>query len=153
MSSIGTPAPHGDPRGAVTGSSVVSTGRGTRARDVARALVSTHTGVVGAVLVGLMVIGALAAWFGLTPYDPIEQRPVDRLKAPSGSYSGFSKWGTRPAPVTRPAWRFRSSRSSPARTNAKIRVCRRTPSPTPVAASRRCDSASSASCSPGFKSR
>ena len=86
MSSIGTPLPHGDPSAAVAGSSVVSPGRGTGARDVARALVSTRTGVVGTVLVALMVIGALAAWFGLTPYDPIDQRPVDRLKAPSGTF-------------------------------------------------------------------
>lgn len=51
-----------------------------------RRLLRSPSGLVGAVLVGVIVAAALAALAGLTPDDPIAQHPLDRLRAPSAAH-------------------------------------------------------------------
>jgi peptide/nickel transport system permease protein len=51
-----------------------------------RRLARSRSGLVGLILTGLIGIAALIALLHLTPYDPISQRPVDRLQGPSSSY-------------------------------------------------------------------
>lgn len=51
-----------------------------------KALLRSPNGLIGLVLTAFVVLGALAALLGFTPYDPNEQHPLDRLKGPSGSY-------------------------------------------------------------------
>ncbi len=61
-------------------------GRAASARDLVRSLLRSRTGLVAVVIVALFVVAALVAALGLTPYDPVDQRPADRLQPPSGSY-------------------------------------------------------------------
>lgn len=42
-----------------------------------------RNGVAGLVLTGILVLIALAAWSGLTPYDPVAQHVGERLQGPS----------------------------------------------------------------------
>jgi peptide/nickel transport system permease protein len=51
-----------------------------------RRLVRSRSGLIGLVLTGIVVVAALAALFHLTPFDPVSQRPVDRLQGPSATY-------------------------------------------------------------------
>lgn len=51
-----------------------------------RRLLCSRSGLVGAVLTGIVVVAGLASFLGLTPYDPISQRPADRFQAPNGTY-------------------------------------------------------------------
>jgi peptide/nickel transport system permease protein len=55
-------------------------------RDVARGVWHDRNGRLGLVVTGALVLVALLAALGLTPYDPVAQHPADRLEAPSGSY-------------------------------------------------------------------
>jgi peptide/nickel transport system permease protein len=57
-----------------------------RPRHLLRTLLTTPSGAVGLVLTALVLLASMAAWFGLLPYDPIAQHPLDRLVAPSGRY-------------------------------------------------------------------
>jgi peptide/nickel transport system permease protein len=52
----------------------------------ARRLLRSPSGRVGAALTLVLVLAAVAAVTGALPYDPVEQHPLDRLLAPSGSY-------------------------------------------------------------------
>jgi peptide/nickel transport system permease protein len=47
---------------------------------------SSGNGRVGLVIVGVVLLIALAALVGLTPYGPVEQHPSDRFAAPSSHY-------------------------------------------------------------------
>jgi peptide/nickel transport system permease protein len=51
-----------------------------------RRVLRSRSGFVGAVLTGFVVAAASAALFGLTPFDPVSQRPVDKLQGPNGTY-------------------------------------------------------------------
>ena len=51
-----------------------------------RRLLRSHSGLVGILLTGIIAVAAAAAVLGLTPYDPIAQAPIDRLKGPSPTY-------------------------------------------------------------------
>ena len=44
------------------------------------------SGIIGAILVFIMVIGALCSAFGWLPHDPLNQNVDDILKGPSGKY-------------------------------------------------------------------
>lgn len=55
-------------------------------RGLARRLLSSLPGRIGAVLVLLLVAGAAASTVGLTPYDPIAQDPTARLAGPNGQH-------------------------------------------------------------------
>lgn len=55
-------------------------------QGVLRRVWASGNGRVGLVIVGLVVLIALAAALGLTPYGPTEQHPLDRFAAPSGHY-------------------------------------------------------------------
>ncbi len=44
------------------------------------------SGIIGAILVFIMVIGALCSAFGWLPHDPLNQNVNDILKGPSGKY-------------------------------------------------------------------
>ncbi len=81
--SVATAQP-GEPQGALRDPVAVGSLRARTA--LLRSLASTRTGVLGAAVVGLVLAGAIVAWLGLTPFDPVAQRPLDRLKAPSGTY-------------------------------------------------------------------
>ena len=59
-----------------------------------RALWSTPSGAVGAMLTGLVLLGSVLAWLGLLPFDPIAQHAADRLQGPSGTYwAGTDQFG------------------------------------------------------------
>jgi peptide/nickel transport system permease protein len=58
----------------------------TGRRGLLRRTLAGRSGAVGAVLVGLVVLTALAAQLGLLPHDPLTQVPVERLTAPSGAH-------------------------------------------------------------------
>jgi peptide/nickel transport system permease protein len=47
---------------------------------------ASRSGVVGAVLVGVVVFAALVAQLGLLPYDPLAQAPAERISGPSGAH-------------------------------------------------------------------
>ena len=47
---------------------------------------TTPTGIVGLVLMLIVVVLALSAVFGLTPYDPAHQNVKDSLQGPTGSH-------------------------------------------------------------------
>jgi peptide/nickel transport system permease protein len=49
-------------------------------------LLRSPSGLVGAVLTTLLVLGALLAAAGLLRYDPVAQQPLDRLLGPSGDF-------------------------------------------------------------------
>ncbi|MFD0822960.1 ABC transporter permease, partial [Micromonospora zhanjiangensis] len=49
-------------------------------------LLRSPAGLIGSLLVLLVVGAAGAALLGLTPYDPIAQHPMARLRPPSGEY-------------------------------------------------------------------
>lgn len=51
-----------------------------------RRLLRSRSGRIGTVLTGIVVVAALASLFHLTPFDPVSQRPVDRLQGPSATY-------------------------------------------------------------------
>lgn len=51
-----------------------------------RRLLRSPAGLVGAVLVALVVLAAVTALLGMTPYDPIAQHPQARLQPPSAQY-------------------------------------------------------------------
>lgn len=54
--------------------------------DIARDLVRHPSGRIGATLVVLFLIAAILAELGLTPYDPIAQDRLTRLKAPNADH-------------------------------------------------------------------
>ncbi len=83
MSRLETPAPAG---GTPIRPAVDPDGRAASTAAVLRSLVSNRTGQVASVIIVLILTATLAAWLGLTPYDPIAQRPADRLSPPSGTY-------------------------------------------------------------------
>jgi peptide/nickel transport system permease protein len=49
-------------------------------------MIRSPSGLVGLMLTGLLVLGAIAAAAGLLRYDPVAQHPLDRLLGPSGTY-------------------------------------------------------------------
>jgi peptide/nickel transport system permease protein len=51
-----------------------------------RRLWASRSGRWGLILTGIVLGLALLSALGLTPYDPISQRPADRLQGPSGAY-------------------------------------------------------------------
>lgn len=51
-----------------------------------RRLLRSRSGLLGVVLTGIVVAAAVAALLGLTPYDPVSQRPVDRFRPPDATY-------------------------------------------------------------------
>jgi peptide/nickel transport system permease protein len=51
-----------------------------------RRLLRSRSGLVGVVLTSIVVIAAVMATLGWTPFDPVSQRPVDRLQGPSATY-------------------------------------------------------------------
>jgi peptide/nickel transport system permease protein len=55
-------------------------------RSVLRRTLTSRSGLVGAVLVGVVALVALAAQLGALPYDAVTQSPADRLLAPSGTH-------------------------------------------------------------------
>jgi peptide/nickel transport system permease protein len=55
-------------------------------RGLGRRTFAGRSGVIGAVLVGLVVLAALVAQLGLLPYDPLAQAPAERLAGPSGAH-------------------------------------------------------------------
>ena len=55
-------------------------------RGLVRRTLASRSGAVGAVLVGVVVLAALAAQLGLLPHDPLAQAPAERLAAPSGAH-------------------------------------------------------------------
>lgn len=76
MSVLDTTAPAGAPPAAEVGEPV-------RRRSFGRALVATGRGRAGCILVGVVVVAAIAAALGGTPYNPQFQNPLAGLKAPS----------------------------------------------------------------------
>ncbi|MHA6630968.1 ABC transporter permease [Pseudonocardia sichuanensis] len=55
-------------------------------RGLLRRTLASRSGLVGAVLVALVVLAALAAATGALPFDAISQNPADRLQGPSGTH-------------------------------------------------------------------
>jgi peptide/nickel transport system permease protein len=55
-------------------------------RGLLRRTLASRSGVVGAVLVGIVVAAALAAALGLLPHDAVTQAPADRLAGPSAEH-------------------------------------------------------------------
>jgi peptide/nickel transport system permease protein len=55
-------------------------------RGLLRRTLASRSGAVGAVLVGVIVLAALAAALGLLPHDPLAQAPAERLSGPSGAH-------------------------------------------------------------------
>lgn len=55
-------------------------------RSLLRRTLTGRSGVIGAVLVGLVVVAALAAQLGLLPYDAVTQAPGTRLAGPSAAH-------------------------------------------------------------------
>lgn len=51
-----------------------------------RRVLRSRSGLVGAALTVVVVVAALAALLGLTPYDPVSQRPADRFQPPGAAY-------------------------------------------------------------------
>jgi peptide/nickel transport system permease protein len=51
-----------------------------------RRILRSRSGLVGLILTSIVVVAALAAYFGLTPYDPVSQRPADRFQSPNATY-------------------------------------------------------------------
>lgn len=51
-----------------------------------RRVLRSRNGLVGAILTGIVVVAAVAALMGLTPYDPVSQRPADRFQPPGAGY-------------------------------------------------------------------
>jgi peptide/nickel transport system permease protein len=51
-----------------------------------RRVLQSRSGLVGAVLTGIVVVAGLLAFIHLTPHDPIAQRPIDRFQPPSATY-------------------------------------------------------------------
>ncbi|WP_219413482.1 ABC transporter permease [Pseudonocardia nigra] len=68
----------------------VATGVGPAAapgrRGLLRRTLASRSGLVGAVLVGIVVLAALAAAVGALPFDAISQNPADRLQGPSATH-------------------------------------------------------------------
>ena len=61
-----------------------------RSWERVRLLLHSATGRVGLILVGVLVLLALASAFGLLPYDPYSQNPAVRMQGPSAAHW----WGT-----------------------------------------------------------
>jgi peptide/nickel transport system permease protein len=51
-----------------------------------RRVLRSRSGLVGAILTGIVVLAALLALLELTPYDPVSQRPADRFQSPNATY-------------------------------------------------------------------
>ena len=51
-----------------------------------RRLLRSRSGFIGVALTSFVVLAAVLATVHLTPFDPISQRPVDRLQGPSATY-------------------------------------------------------------------
>jgi peptide/nickel transport system permease protein len=58
----------------------------TGRRGLLRRTLAGRSGAVGAVLVGVVVLAALAAQLGLLPHDPLAQAPAERLSGPSAAH-------------------------------------------------------------------
>ncbi|MDO1585320.1 ABC transporter permease [Rhizobium oryzicola] len=54
--------------------------------DLLRGLLRHPSGRIGGAIVALYIIVAVLAHLGVTPYDPIQQFRIDRLKPPSGAH-------------------------------------------------------------------
>jgi peptide/nickel transport system permease protein len=54
-------------------------------REAARRFGRNPTGVFGAILLALLILGAIGSPV-LAPFDPLEQAPLDALQAPSGKH-------------------------------------------------------------------
>ena len=62
-------------------------GAPARRRDpLWRRLLASPSGFLGAVLTTLILGASVMSLLGLTPYDPVAQRPVDRMLGPSSTY-------------------------------------------------------------------
>jgi peptide/nickel transport system permease protein len=57
-----------------------------RRRSWFRRLLQSPSGRIGLVLTSVVALAALAAVFGVLPYDPVGQHPLDRLLPPSHRY-------------------------------------------------------------------
>jgi peptide/nickel transport system permease protein len=57
-----------------------------RRRSWFRRLLQSPSGRIGLVLTSVVAVAALAAVFGVLPYDPVGQHPLDRLLGPSHRY-------------------------------------------------------------------
>lgn len=51
-----------------------------------RRLLRSRSGLMGVVLTSVVVLAGLLALLGLTPFDPVSQRPADRFQAPNATY-------------------------------------------------------------------
>lgn len=51
-----------------------------------RRVLRSRSGLMGAALTGVVVLAGLLALLGLTPFDPVSQRPADRFQAPGATY-------------------------------------------------------------------
>jgi peptide/nickel transport system permease protein len=51
-----------------------------------RRVVRSRSGLVGAVLTGVVIFAGVLALLHLTPYDPVSQRPIDRFQSPNATY-------------------------------------------------------------------
>ncbi|WP_232664566.1 ABC transporter permease [Pseudonocardia sp. TRM90224] len=66
---------------------VVDVGRVAPGRHtILRRTLRSRTGVIGAALVGLVVLAALASLLGVLPHDAVTQVPAQRLRGPSGEH-------------------------------------------------------------------
>ncbi len=62
------------------------TGKPPSWRRTARRLLSTPSGLIGAIIVSLYIAIAACGAVGLTPHPPLAQKPIDRLQGPSSEY-------------------------------------------------------------------
>jgi len=51
-----------------------------------RRLLRSRSGLIGLVLTSVVILAAVMATLHLTPFDPVSQRPIDRLQGPSPTY-------------------------------------------------------------------
>lgn len=63
-----------------------ATAAGASPRKLARRVLTTRSGLIGALLTAVVVVPALAAMFGVLPYDPLTQVPTARLLGPSAEH-------------------------------------------------------------------
>lgn len=62
--------------------------------SLVRGLLRHPSGRIGAGIVLVYILIAIAAWLGLTPYDPLQQFRIDRLQGPSaGHWMGTDMFG------------------------------------------------------------
>jgi peptide/nickel transport system permease protein len=70
----------------MTVATAVAVGAAPGRRGLLRRTLTSRSGLVGAALVALVVLAALAATVGALPFDAITQSPADRLQGPSAAH-------------------------------------------------------------------